>query len=453
MASPARETTARETSAQKTQRGLDAIACLRAGLDAVEPERLVQTFFAGHPVEADGTLYMAALGKAAAAMSRGALTALGSENVADAVAVVPEDLVASIPGGVRAVGAGHPRPSEGSVRGAEAIRDLARKAREGDLLVVLISGGGSALSTLPPDGVSLDDLQATTEALLRSGATIDELNCIRKHLDQAKGGRLAQLARPARVLALVLSDVVGDHLDVIASGPVSPDPTTFADALAVVDRYGLRKQLPESVVGHLQRGSEPGGDESPGEADPAFERVEAHVVGHNRLAADAVLAEAERRGYTPHLLTTTLTGEAREVGRFLAAAGREVAASGRPLQAPAALLAAGETTVTVTGRGRGGRNQELALGAALELAALDGLPGTHSVTVASLGTDGIDGPTDAAGAVADARAVERGREAGVDASASLNDNDAYGFFSSVDDLIATGPTGTNVMDLALVLVR
>lgn len=443
---------AREAPARRTERGLDAFACLRAGIDAVEPEALVREFMAAHEVDMEGMVYLVALGKAGAPMTRGVMAALGEEAVADAVAVIPNDLVAPVPEGVRAVGAGHPRPSEGSVRGAEAILDLARKAGEGDLLFVLISGGGSALSTLPPDGVSLDDLQAATEALLRCGATIDELNCVRKHLDQLKGGRLAKIAHPARVLALVLSDVVGDRLDVIASGPVSPDPTTYADALAVVDRKNLRATLPESVVRHLERGVETGEGESPGSDDPAFERVEVHVVGHNRLAADAVLLEASRRGYAPHLLTTTLTGEAREAGRFLAATGCEVVASGRPVQAPAALLAAGETTVTVTGSGRGGRNQELALGAALELAALGALPGAGQVTVASLGTDGIDGPTNAAGAVADARTVERGREAGVDAAASLEDNHAYGFFASVDDLIVIGSTGTNVMDLVLVLV-
>lgn len=442
--------------ARLTRRGRDAVACLRAGIDAVEPEALVRDFLAARGVEAEGKIYLAALGKAGAAMTRGALAALDDSAVAAAVAVVPDDLVESVPEGVRAVGAGHPRPTEGSVRGAEAIRDLAEAAGEGDLVLVLVSGGGSALSTLAPKGISLDDLQATTEALLRCGATIDELNCVRKHLDQLKGGRLAKIAQPARVLALVLSDVVGDRLDVIASGPVSPDPTSFADALAVVDRHDLRATLPESVVRHLEQSLEPaaeaGEGETPSSDDPAFEHVEVHVVGHNRLAADAVLREAERREYAPLLLTTTLMGEAREAGRFLATTGREVAASGRPVAAPAALLAAGETTVTVTGTGRGGRNQELALGAALELAGLGDLLGAGQVTVASLGTDGIDGPTNAAGAVVDAHTVERGGEAGVDASALLENNDAYGFFASVDDLIVTGPTGTNVMDLVLVLV-
>ena len=228
--------------------------------------------------------------------------------------------------------------------------------------------------TLPPDGVSLEDLRRTTKLLLEAGATIDELNAVRKHLDRLKGGRLARAAAPARVLALVLSDVVGDPLDVIASGPVSPDPTTYGDALAVLDRYGLRERAPANVREHLERGERGEEPESPGPGNEAFEQVRTEIVGNNVLAAQAAKAEAERRGYAAKILTTTLTGEAREVGRDLAEQAVRALREGDPLPPPSCLIAAGETTVTVTGQGKGGRNQEVALGAAI---TLDEMLGEH----------------------------------------------------------------------------
>lgn len=444
--------------ARRTRRGEDAIGCLREAVRAVEPDRLVARFLEENPdALGAGPVRLAAFGKAAGAMARGAAPAL-EERLERGVVVVPVSLAAQLPEEIpdifrgsfgehlRLVGAGHPHPNQGSVRGGEAIRALAEDAGEDDVILVLVSGGGSALLTLPPEELSLDDVRATTELLQRAGADIDELNCVRKHLDQLKGGRLARIAAPARMVVLVLSDVVGDPLDVIASGPFSPDTTDFADAADVIDHYGLWRDLPQAVVEYLRAGVDGRRDESPGAEDPCFRRVSAHVVGNNQIAADATLDEAERRGYHPLLLTTTLTGEARQAGRFLSAIGRQSAASGLPVKRPAAILAAGETTVTVTGDGRGGRNQEVALGAAL---ALDGEPG---ITLAALGTDGIDGPTDAAGAVIDGRTARRGRENGLDPSDHLERNDAYTFFRALDDLIMTGPTGTNVMDLTLVLV-
>jgi hydroxypyruvate reductase len=300
--------------------------------------------------------------------------------------------------------------------------------------------------SLPPAGVTLDEVRETTDRLLKAGATIQELNAVRKHLDRLKGGRLARAAAPARVEALILSDVIGDPLDVIASGPVSPDPTTFSDAVDVLEHRGLWQQVPLAVRSHLGRGLEGAEEETPQEGDACFERVRATVIGNNRLAAEAARGEAERRGYRARLLTTLLTGEAREVGCVLAALGREIRCSGEPFAPPACWVAAGETTVTVVGDGKGGRNQELVLGAALELDGQDG------IVVASLGTDGIDGPTDAAGALCDGATPARGRAAGLDARASLARNDAYGYFQALDDLIVTGPTGTNVMDVQVVLV-
>lgn len=437
----------------------DALACFAAAVAAVEPERLVRRHFEAHPhlLAVRGEIRLAAVGKAAAAMARGARTALG-ERLAGGVLVVPAGQEGEAPAGFAVFGGGHPVPTEEGVRGARAVLALAESLGEDDLLLCLISGGGSALATLPPEGIALEDLRETTRRLLAAGATIGELNCVRKHLDRLKGGRLARAAAPARVAALVLSDVVGDPLDVIASGPVSPDPTTFDEALGVLERRGLLETAPAAVREHLERGRRGEEAESPGPGDPAFDRVTAAVVGSNRLAAEAARAEAESRGYATLLLSTLVTGEAREVGRVLAALGAEALRSGRPAAPPACLIAAGETTVTVTGPGKGGRNQEVALGAAI---ALDELlvsdpEAAGRVLVASLGTDGVDGPTDAAGALATGGTLRRARERSLDAPldprGALAENDAYPFFEALGDLVITGPTGTNVMDLMLVLV-
>jgi hydroxypyruvate reductase len=423
----------------------DAVACLEAAIAAVDPERLVREHLAAQPVP-PGPLWLAGIGKAAGPMAAGARAVVG-DRIVGGVLIAPEGVEVIPPPGVRLFRGGHPMPNREGAEGAEAILELARGLDASDRLLCLISGGGSALMTLPPDGVSLAEVQEATELLLKAGATIQELNAVRKHLDRLKGGRLARASAPARVEALVLSDVIGDLLDVIASGPVSPDPSTFADAVDVLEDRGLWARVPEAVRSHLGRGLEGEEEESPSAGDPCFEGVTATLVGNNRLAARAACAEAERRGYHARLLTTLMTGEAREVGCVLAALGREMRLSGEPIRPPACLVSAGETTVTVVGNGKGGRNQELVLGAALEIA------GEEGIVVASIGTDGIDGPTDAAGAFADGTTVARGRAANLDARALLADNDAYRFFRAVDGLIVTGPTGTNVMDVQVVLAR
>ncbi len=425
----------------------DALACLRAAISAVEPRALVDRFLAEHPevVPAGARVSLVGIGKAANAMARGARGAV-AERLGRSLLLVPAALAEEAPAGFEVYGGGHPIPTQEGVAGAGAVQKLAAGLGEDDLLLVLISGGGSALMTLPPPGVTLEEVQETTQRLLEAGASIQQLNVVRKHLDLAKGGRLAAAAAPARVVALVLSDAVGDPLDVIASGPVSPDPTSYLEAVEISKRLGVWGSAPRSVREHLTRGRAGREPESTKPGDPCFERVSAHVVGNNRLAAAAALAEAERRGYGTLLLSTLLTGEAREVGRVLAAVGREVRASGAPLAPPACLVAAGETTVKVRGDGRGGRNQELALGAALEL------DGGEGILVASLGTDGIDGPTDAAGAIAAGDTFQRAWDLGLDPGQAFRDNDAYPFFQALDDLIVTGPTGTNVMDVAVVMV-
>jgi len=422
----------------------DVLGCLLASITAVEPARIVADYLASRS-ELKGPIHLAGIGKAAGAMAAGAYEVLGNR-LERGTLIVPEGVhVESIPG-LDVYRGGHPVPNDRGVEGAAAIHRLTEGLGKDDLLLCLISGGGSALMTLPADGITLEHVRVTTDLLLRAGATIQELNCVRKHLDRLKGGRLARIASPARVLALVLSDVIGDPLDVIASGPLSPDPTTFANAVQVLNERQLWAGIPAPVRSHLERGLRGDADESPKEGDDAFRSVEVHLVGNNRIAAEAARREAERRGYQTRLLSTSLTGEAREVGRVLAALGREMRRSGEPLGVPGCLIAAGETTVTVLGKGKGGRNQELALSAAIELI------GEQGIFVGSIGTDGIDGPTDAAGAVTDGATVARAREAGFDPVDVLARNDAYTLLHALDELIVTGPTGTNVMDVQVVLV-
>ncbi len=335
---------------------------------------------------------------------------------------------------VSLIEAGHPVPDQNSIRGAAAIIDLVASTTDQDLVFCLISGGASALLTLPVPELDLTALQDLTDQLLRSGATIRELNTARKHWSRIKGGGLARACAPATVITLILSDVVGDPLDVIASGPTVPDPTTVDDARAVLQRYGVR-----------QRASVPF-EESPKSDDPAFERVHNVVIGSNRLAAVAAADAARRLGYNALLLGSYIEGEAREVARVAAGLAKGVLAHGDPVAPPACLVWGGETTVTVRGPGKGGRNTELALAAAL---ALEGWPG---VLVMALATDGTDGPTDSAGAVATGETVARARALGLDPWAALEANDSYTFFEPLGDLIHTGPTGTNVNDLLFTLV-
>jgi hydroxypyruvate reductase len=343
--------------------------------------------------------------------------------------------------------AGHPTPDENSVRGAQAVVDCAAQATERDLVICLISGGGSALLTLPVPDLTLADLQALTDALLRSGATINEMNTVRKHCSRIKGGNLARLVAPALLITLILSDVVGDPLDVIASGPTVPDPTTVVDAQKVLERHSIAKPgeteflspcLPKNLVSFFQETPKPG--------DPAFERVQHVIVGSNRLAALAAVERARQLGFNTLLLSTYVEGEAREAARVAAALAKGIRAHGDPLSPPACLVWGGETTVTVRGEGKGGRNQELALAAAL---ALDGWP---DVLMMALATDGTDGPTDGAGAVITGETVPRAQTLGLDPWAALEANDSYSFFDTLGDLIRTGPTGTNVNDLLFVLV-
>lgn len=345
---------------------------------------------------------------------------------------------------VEIVEAGHPTPDEAGRRGAERMVEMLSSLTEKDLVLCLISGGGSALMTLPQPAISLADVQALTEALLRCGATINEINAVRKHVSRIKGGQLARLIHPAQVVSLILSDVVGNPLDVIASGPTVPDTTTFAQAYGVLEKYDLLDKVPTSIVEHLAAGVAGKIAETPKEGDAVFATVYNLIVGSNEIAARAALNRAQELGFNTQLLSTYVEGEAREVAKVLAAVAKEMAKSGQPIPRPACLVVGGETTVTVTGEGKGGRNQEMALAAALAL------EGWEEVMVVTLATDGTDGPTDAAGAVATGETIAWARELGLDPEEYLANNDSYHFFEALEELIVTGPTNTNVNDLAFV---
>ena len=347
---------------------------------------------------------------------------------------------------IRTVEAGHPLPDENSVKATRDLADLLRSATPRDLIFCVISGGGSALMTLPAEAISLDDMQATTQLLLRAGATIHQINAVRKHLDLIKGGGLAQLANGAQVISLILSDVIGDDLAVIASGPTAPDPSTFDDAWAVIEQFDLVEQLPAPIRTRLNLGRATAIADTAKPADPLFDRAQNVIVASNILGAQAAEALAKQLGFNTLLLSTQVQGEAREVAQVAAAIAREIVRYDRPIQHPACVVWGGETTVTVKGHGLGGRNQELALAAAI---AIEGLPDT---LIAAFGTDGTDGPTDAAGAIATGETLARARKLKLDAQAYLADNDAYHFFEPLGDLIVTGPTGTNVNDLLFILI-
>jgi hydroxypyruvate reductase len=406
-----------------------------------------QTLVAGrqrYPMETIENVFVLGAGKASAVMAAAVERLLG-KHVTGGLINVKYGHTAPVKR-IELNECGHPVPDAAGVAGARRIMDIARRAGENDLVICLISGGASALLPAPAPPITLEEKQQVTRLLLACGATIHEINAVRKHISEVKGGQLARLAYPARVLSLLLSDVIGDPLDVIGSGPTAPDASTFADALAVLDKYGLRERVPAPVRERLERGAAGEIPETPKADDPVFQRTQNLIVGNNRTAVDAAAKIARVFGFRPLVLSTMIEGETREVARVHAAIVREILASGRPARPPVCLISGGETTVTLRGNGLGGRNQEFVLAAAIELA---GLP---DVVVLSGGTDGTDGPTDAAGAIADGATLARAERIGLDARRMLAENDSYHFFEPLGDLIKTGPTNTNVMDLRLLLV-
>lgn len=405
----------------------DALAIIQQAIAAVLPEQAVKAKLA--ELSLPGEITLIAIGKAAWRMAQAAHEHLADQIQSGIVITKYDHALGQLPG-LEIYEAGHPLPDQAGVEATRRAISMVKPLTEQDTVLLLVSGGGSALFEQPAEGLTLADLMAVNDQLLKSGADIVEINTVRKHLSQVKGGRLAQLAQPAKVIALVLSDVLGDRLDSIASGPAYPDSTTSAEALSVVERHQLT--LPRVVLQALQT-----------ETPKSIENVESFLVGSVELVCQAAAAQANQRGYQPTILTTTLDCEAREAGRFLAALARyqhEVASK------PLALIVGGETVVNVTGEGLGGRNQELALAAAL------GIRGLNNVVIAAIGTDGTDGPTDAAGGLVDGGTISRLTEQSLDATTFLHNNDAYHALAASGDLLKTGPTGTNVNDLALVLI-
>jgi hydroxypyruvate reductase len=347
---------------------------------------------------------------------------------------------------VQVLEAGHPLPDAAGLKGARAMITLLEESRPEDLILFLTSGGCSALLPAPTPPVTLKEKQVLTALLLRSGATIQEINTVRKHLSQTKGGQLAKLAYPATVINLIISDVVGDRLDSIGSGPYVPDPSTFQEAWGVLDKYQLLKVAPQGIVNHLKAGIQRQVEETPKPGAPCFRKVRNFILARNRSALRAAAARARAFGFIPLVLTSQVQGEARELAKFYGALAKEIHLSGHPLKPPACLIAGGEPTVTVRGTGLGGRNMELALAVAREI---KGLP---KAVFLSAGTDGSDGPTDAAGAIADGRTWDRALKKGVSPEKKLENNDSYYFFKEAGGLVITGPTGTNVMDIHLLLI-
>jgi glycerate 2-kinase len=423
-----------------------ARAIFRAALEAADPVEAVNrhvrlsggALVAGrrsYQIERLDRVWVVGAGKASAAMGRAVESLLGKRIAGGFINVKYGDTARLRR--IETNPCGHPVPDEAGVRGAERIAEIARGAGPRDLLVCLISGGASALMPRPAPPITLAEKQAVTGLLLASGADIHEINAVRKHISAIKGGQLAR-ETGARVLALLLSDVIGDDLDTIGSGPTAPDASTFAGARAVLEKHGVYGRVPAAVRQRIEAGIRGEIPETPKAGDPVFRRVHNLVVGSNTLAVRAAAAKARELGFRPRVLSTAVEGETRDVAR-------EFVAAARAVKPPACLISGGETTVTLRGKGRGGRNQEFALAAAIELAGAEG------VLVLSGGTDGTDGPTDAAGAIADGRTVERAAALGRDARRFLEDNDSYHFFEPLGDLLKTGPTGTNVMDIHLLL--
>ncbi len=341
--------------------------------------------------------------------------------------------------------ASHPVPDENGVNGTRRMIQIANEADASVLVICLISGGGSSLMPLPRDSVSLDDKRKITDALLKSGANINEINTVRKHISDFKGGWLAKRAYPATVVNLILSDVVGDPLDFIASGPTVPDSTTFENAVSVLKRYDLWRIAAPSIRKLLSDGLKGRVAETPKKGDKAFRKVHNFVIGNSFSACRAVCECLRSKNICTQLLTSKLEGEARQIGTVLGSIAQEVYSSGNPMSKPLGIVAGGETTVTVRGNGLGGRNQEIPLSAAFKLRDLDG------VVIASLTTDGVDGPTDAAGAIVDGSTLKRAVKLEIEPESYLAENDSYHFFSKLEDLIFTGSTGTNVNDISVII--
>ena len=433
----------------------DAVEIFYKALKAVQPGAAIKrhckfdgkTLFIGHRsyhLDRYKNLYILGAGKATAPMAA-AIEDIIDEKITGGIIIVKFGHVADLKH-INLIEAGHPIPDENGMRGASAILNLAKNVEADDLILCLISGGGSALLPFPYDGLTLKNKQDTIKILLSCGATIHEINTIRKHISKIKGGRLAQAVYPATLVTLILSDVVGDDLDVIASGPTVPDSSSFYDCKNIFRRYNIIDKIPNNILNHIESGISGKTDETPKPHDPVFDRTYNLIIGSNVESLMSAKKKAESLGYNVLLLSSMIEGETRFVAQVHGAIAREIIKTGNPLPLPACILSGGETTVTILGNGLGGRNQEFALSASIDIS------GKKNIVMLSGGTDGTDGPTDAAGAFSDTFTLKRAEKMGLNPYRFLANNDSYHFFQKLGDLFITGPTNTNVMDLRIVLV-
>ena len=431
-----------------------AIDIFLAGVESVKPDILIRSYVSVSDnklrieklildLSVLKNIYVVGAGKASALMAQELESILGSRIFKGRIITKYNHSV--LLKYIETTEAGHPIPDENGIKGTKEILSIAQMAGTEDLVICLISGGGSALMTDVPEGCTLEDLITLNDILLKSGASIIEMNCIRKHLSSVKGGLLARAASPARVISLILSDVIGDPLDVIASGPTSPDPTTFADALSVINQYHIENKIPRQILKVLSDGFDGTRPETLKESSNVFFRTTNLIIGTNKLALKTAMDKAESLGYESQIITNTLEGDSADVARYIV----EMAKSVKQLisKEKICLLFGGEPTGKVTGKGLGGRNQHLALIAA------DLLKDTNGITFLSCGTDGTDGPTDAAGAVVDSQTVAHAAILGLDIEQFIENCDSYHYFKDVGGLIETGPTQTNVMDLMIALIE
>lgn len=433
-----------------------------AGVEAVNPYKLVlqAVRFDGNKLTINDCSYnlshfkkvvVIGAGKATAPMAQAMECILG-DVIDDGKIIVKYGHTARLKK-IKMVEASHPVPDSSGVKGAEEIIRILKNADKESLVICLISGGASALLVSPAVGITLEDKKIATELLLKAGVAISELNTVRKHLSSIKGGRLAQIAYPAAIITLILSDVIGDRLDVIASGPTVPDPTTFQDSMAVIEKYGLRDRLPPKLLKLLRQGLNDKIKDTPKGDESFFKKTRTVVIGSIKNAIASATEQARSLGFDPDVVTSKLQGEARDAARYLAATAIEVQNSMRHGDKPRCLISGGETTVNVKGNGLGGRNQELAMAFAMEIEGIKG------ITMLSAGTDGTDGSTDAAGAIVDGNTIVLARELGIIPEIYLENNNSYNFFKRFDFVskrrhhLITGPTGTNVMDMQIIVVE
>ena len=448
----------------------DAVKIFNAGLEAVKPETCIHgccrlednIFFVNqqaYDLDKFEKIMVIGAGKAGASMA-GAIEEILNSRISSGIVIVKyghvkahnkivhNSLNANFPSvRIKIVEAAHPVPDENGVAGAEELLKAAEKADENTLVICLISGGGSALMTLPAEGITLKDKQKTTEILLGCGADIHEINTIRKHLSRIKGGFLAEAVYPATMICLVLSDVVGDDLETIASGPAVADPGTFGQCLEIIEDRGIKNRLPLSVLNHLKKGNEGIFPETLKKGNPVFENVFHTIIATNINALLNARKKADQLGYNSLILSSMIQGETIDAAFIHAAIAAQVLATGHPVKPPACILSGGETTVAIRGKGKGGRNQEFALAFAIRIKDME------NIVILSAGTDGSDGPTDAAGAIADHTTVKRAADFGLIPEQFLRDNNSYVFFDKISDLFKTGPTNTNVMDIRVILIR